>query len=163
MCSFKRYKQHEKITPWLTPEIYRMMRERDRLIRLFRHTPHNNLWIEARRNRNRVNSLMYRAKSDYIKLQLNNNSNNPNKFWRVIKNLIDITTTVLFYDYESQDYVVRGSEANYLNNYFINIVRNLNIPPNDESMLHVYNVDSSFCFIDDLPTTLTIVKIVKRT
>ena len=38
MCPLKSFKQREQITPWIGPEIYRAMRERDLFIKLFRIT-----------------------------------------------------------------------------------------------------------------------------
>ena len=99
-------------------------------------------------------------------MQLNQNSRKPKKFWRIIKDLIspkgDITAMARFIDPITNVYVEQGSEANFLNNYFINIVQNLNIPTNDESMLDVYNLETTFCFMDNLPTEQEIVKIIKE-
>ena len=124
--------------------------------------------MRARQFRNIVNSLIMicEAKGDYIKLQPNQNSRKPKKFWRIIKDLIspkgDITAMAKFIDPITNVYVEQGSEANVLNNYFINIVRNLNIPTNDESMLDVYNLETTFCYMDNLPTEQEIVKIIKE-
>ena len=38
MCPFKKFKQREKITPWITADIYLAMRVRDKYISLFRVT-----------------------------------------------------------------------------------------------------------------------------
>ena len=54
-----------------------------------------------------------------------------------------------------------GIEADFLNDYFIKIIRNLDIPANDDSNLNVYNVGTSFFFSDDIPTEHEIVKIIK--
>ena len=165
MCPFKRFKQREVVTPWLTPYIYRTMRERDRIIKLFKLTRFQEYLIQARRLRNIVNSLICKAKCQYIKQQLSQNSRNPKKFWRIIKDMIspnmDMTANARFIDQTTKEYVDIGSEANFLNDYYSNIVRNLNIPPSDESMLDVYNVETTLCFLDDLPTEREIVKIIK--
>ena len=166
MCPLKQFKQREKVTPWLTPEIYRTMRERDKCIKLFKLTRLHDHLVLAHQYRNRVNSLINKSKGDYIKQQLNQNIKNPRKFWRVIKDLvspkIDMTATARFIDQANHDYVEIGSEADFLNNYFINIVHNLNIPPSDDTMLDVYALDTSFCFMDNLPTVNEIVKLVKE-
>ena len=165
MCPLKRYKQREYVTPWLTPEIYRLMRERDQFIRLFKITRSQDHLIQARRHRNVVNSLICKAKGNYIKLQLNQNNRNPKKFWRIIKNMLtpreNATASARFRDSVNDEFVDIGTEADFLNNYFINIVRNLDIMPNDVDMLDVYNVDTRFCFLQDLPTVNEIVKIIK--
>ena len=51
-----------------------------------------------------------------------------------------------------------GIEADFFNDYFTKIIRNLDIPANDDSNLNVYNVDRSFCISDDIPTEHEIVK-----
>ena len=112
-----------------------------------------------------VNSLICKAKGNYIKLQLNQNNRNPITFWRIIKNMLapreNTTASTRFRDSLTDDFVDIGSEADFLNNYFINIVRNLDIMPNDVDILDVYNVDTRFCFLQDLPTVNEIVKIIK--
>ena len=52
MCPFRKFKQREKITPWLTPDIYRAMRSRDRYISLFRVTGCQQYLTMARKSRN---------------------------------------------------------------------------------------------------------------
>ena len=166
MCPLKRYKQREIVTPWLTPEIYRAMRERDKFINLFKISRLPEHLVKARQHRNRVNSLVCKAKGNYIKTQLNQNSKNPKKFWRIIKDLtkpkFDMAATARFIDPTTNIHVDIGSEANFLNNYYIDIVRNLNIPVSNASMLNVYNLDTTFCFLDNLPTEHEIVKIIKE-
>ena len=81
----KRYRQREHDTPWTNADIYREMRERDVFISLFRQTGYS-LYLEtARRCRNSVNSMIYKAKSFYLKTQLHQNTRNPKKFWRIIR------------------------------------------------------------------------------
>ena len=72
-----------------------------------------------------------------------------------------MSATASFFDDITQDYLEVGSEADFLNNYFINIVHNLDIPVNDGSMFYVYNVDTKFCFTNDLPTVPEIIKVIK--
>ena len=88
MCPFKKYKQRKHVTPWMTPAIYRAMRERDAFICLFKQTGYPQHLESARRCRNSVNGLIYKAKSDYIKNQLNQTTGNPKKCWRIIKSLM---------------------------------------------------------------------------
>ena len=165
MCPFKKFKQRERITPWIGPDIYRAMHARDFYMKLFRITRCNKYLDESRRCRNRVNSLIYRAKADYIKTQLCRNNKNPKKFWRIIKDLldpkVDKTGSARFVQ-GNGEYVEIGSEANFLNRYFIDIVKNLDIPPSDRPMLHVYDVDTTFCFSDNIPSVCEIIKIIKE-
>ena len=83
MSPFKNYRQREKVSPWLSAEIYRAMRECDRLLSLFRVTGCQNYLQLSRIARNRVNQMVHKAKADYIRNQLPENNRNPKKFWRV--------------------------------------------------------------------------------
>ena len=83
MCPFRKYRQREHITPWLTAEIYKAMRERDTFMKLFKQTGHEGYLSMARRYRNHVNGMIRKAKSNYIQRQLNINEKNSKKFWRV--------------------------------------------------------------------------------
>ena len=120
----------------------------------------------ARRYRNHVNGLIRKAKSEYIQQQLTINEKKPKKFWRIIKGLLnrtsDCTVNACFIDQHTKMPVERGSEAEFLNDYFINIVRNLNIPENDIDMDRVYNVNNVFSFDDDIPTTDEIIKLIRE-
>ena len=67
MCPFKKYKQCEKVTPWLTDEIYCAMRQRDMYIRLFQATGCQQYLQFSRTARNKVNQMIRRTKSAFIK------------------------------------------------------------------------------------------------
>ena len=109
--------------------------------------------------------MICKSKGNYIKNQLNFNGKNPKKFWRIIKDMLspkmDPTTTARFIKQDTLDYVEYGSEANFLNNYFANIVINLGIPPNNEPFRDLLPVDTRFCFLSDLPTEREIVRLIK--
>ena len=164
MCPFKRFKQREKITPWIGPDIYRAMRERDFYIKLFKITRCHKYLVESRPLRNKVNGLIHRAKSDYIKSQLRSNRN-PKKFWRIIKDSLkpkdDVTMSARYIDPLNGEYVDTGNEANFLNEYFVNIVKNLYIPEDNDAVPYEYNHGSTFCFTDNMPTQQEIIKLIK--
>ena len=156
MCPYRKFKQREFITPWIYPSIYKAMRKPDALVRLFRQTGHTRYLELTRICRNQVNGLIRKAKSEFIKRQLTINESNPKKFWRIIKGLLcrtaDSSSNAHFIDHNTQTQVEKGMEPEFLNDYFINIVRNLNIPDNDVSMDTVYNVNDIFTWEDDMPT-----------
>ena len=166
MCPFRKYKQREYVTPWITPEIYRAMRKRDAFIKLFKQTGHVVYLETSRRCRNYVNGLIRKSKSDYIQRQLNMNEKNPKKFWRIIKGLlnrkVDSTSNARFIDPITLAEVDHGKEADFLNEYFINIVQKLNIPPDHTSMDAVYNIDDTFSFEEDMPTLEEIHSLIRE-
>ena len=112
-----------------------------------------------------MNSLIFKAKPNYIKNQLHQNSRNPKKFWRIIKNMLspnreDVISASFVHPRTGQQ-VESGGEANFLNDYFINIVQNLNIPENDYDMHNVYNVDCSFSFSENMPYVEEVIELIK--
>ena len=165
MCHFRKYKQRETVTPWINPIIYRAMRKREAFVKLYKQTGLSQKLENARHSRSYVNGLVRKAKSEYIQRQLSINEKNPKKFWRTIKSLLsrssDTTTNARFIDQSTHDEVERGTEANFLNEYFINIVRNLNIPVNDTVMDTVYTVHDIFTFHNDMPTVDEITVLIR--
>ena len=166
MCSFKRYRQREKVTPWLTAVVYRAMRDRDRYVSLFRVTGSQYYLPLMRSSRNKVNQLVHSAKATFIRNQLNLNSNNPKKFWRVVDGLINpakrTSFTTRFYDSSKNEYVPSGSESEFLNEYCVNIVKNLGIEKSNEDCNNVCDVDTVFTFVDNMPSLDEFIKIIGK-
>ena len=84
MCPFKKYKQRENVSPWMSADIYKAMRLCDKYISLFRASGCQYYLELTRRSRNRVNQIVNNAKSEYIRRRLRENNSNPRKFWRII-------------------------------------------------------------------------------
>ena len=118
----------------------------------------------ARRHRNLVNQMVSRAKSIFIKTKLRENSNNPNKFWRVINDIINPakgqTNQMHLLNKDTGVFIEFGREADFLNDYFLNIVRNLDIVGNDDLCQDVYNIQNRFCFLDNMPTVQEVIKLI---
>ena len=165
MCPFKKFRQREKVTPWITADIYRAMHVRDKYIRLFRATGYSCYLEWARIYRNKVNRMIVNAKATFIKSKLRENTRNPKKFWRIINSLIKPDSggdvEMRFYDIVKGEYVNKGCEADFLNNYFVNIVQNLGIRKSDVEFVDVSNIDDRFCFMTDMPTTDEIIKLIR--
>ena len=64
-----------------------------------------------------------------------------------------------FFDKGAGCYVERGKEADFLNDFFFNIVGNLNIAPSDELCHGVYDKPNQFCIFDDMPTVPEVLKL----
>ena len=88
MCPFRKYRQRESPTPWISAEIYRAMGYRDSLVNLFKVTQNSLYMTLAKRQRNIVNSMIESAKRNYILTTLNNNISVPKDFWRQINILL---------------------------------------------------------------------------
>ena len=63
------------------------MNTRDRILRKYRKTKSNADFQAYKSLRNRVNSLVKNAKSQYHKSLLEQNANDPDKFWETIKQI----------------------------------------------------------------------------
>ena len=161
MCPFRRYRQREFPTPWMTPDIYTEIRLRARFVKLFNRFRSNNFLILLRRQRNKVNSLIDNAKRDYIINSLHQNSKNPKKFWRIVNNMLkgssEKSHTVQFIDPDSNDPMPDGFQADFLNSYFCNISKRLGLsdspliaPEMDDDLHNMYgHIDSEFELLDD--------------
>ena len=88
MCPFKRVCDRKYKPLWITPKIYQMIRKRKRLFKLYRQTGCYDILKKVYVLRNKVNSLVEKAKGDFIKHRLHQNSKNPRKFWQLINSLI---------------------------------------------------------------------------
>lgn len=76
-----------KPCPWLTSDIKIAMNSRDQLLRKYRKTKTNTDFPTYKRMRNYVNSMVRTAKSQYHRTLLDQNANNPDKFWESIKQI----------------------------------------------------------------------------
>ena len=76
-----------KPAPWLTCEVKKLMNERDKALRKSRRTKNDADISQFKLKRNAVNSAVRKAKSTYSKNLLNESSENPNKFWKAIKQI----------------------------------------------------------------------------
>ena len=166
MCPIRRFKQREKLTPWMDASIYRDMRFRDILCKLFRRTRSNESLCGLRRQRNIVNSRVESAKKAYIYKILQENNKNPRKFWKLVNELLNGRRSTVehaqFVDPHSNVNVPPGDEAEFLNNYFCNITDRLGIDTNvypeqlqliEMDLNELYgHIDTTFDLTDDLIT-----------
>lgn len=78
-----------KRAPWLNNDfIFKtIMDERDKLLRKSRRSKSNLDFLAYKRMRNEVYIANKRAKSSYYNNLLNENSQNPSKFWKVPKSI----------------------------------------------------------------------------
>ena len=76
-----------KPAPWLTEDIKTTMNKRDQLLRKYRKDGIVSDSVEYRKLRNEVNVKIRRAKAEYHKKHLEENTSNPSKFWRALKSI----------------------------------------------------------------------------
>ena len=83
-----------------------------------------------------MNSAVDRAKANFIKLKLQQNSRNPKKFWQSIHSLIKDTTeidlsNIIFKNVDTGDEIERENVPNFLNSYFANVAERTRGPDNN--------------------------------
>ena len=81
-----------KPAPWLTPQIKAVMNDRDKLMRKYRKSKSDFDKREYQNKRNRVNILLRKAKTNYSKELLRENSNDPESFWKTLKLLYPVSS-----------------------------------------------------------------------
>ena len=87
MCPYKKVFTRKWQPLWITPEIYRLIRERKRLYKLYRMTGCYDILKLVYAVRNKVNACVDRAKSSFIREKLKQNARNPKKFWQSMNDL----------------------------------------------------------------------------
>ena len=122
MCPFKRVNARREVTPWLTPAIYALIREKKALVKLYKTTKDPATLTLLRIKRNQVNNMIEKSKTEYITNSLNSTVDKPKKFWKLIKKLIDKDdsvdiTSYVFRHYDTGDPVHKNMIPNYLNDY----------------------------------------------
>ena len=129
MCPYKKVLTRKNRPLWINQDIFRAIRECKRLLKYFRITGNNNTFRSLCILRNKVNSMIDRAKAKYIKNKLYLNSRNPKKFWQCINVLIKGNVEVnignfTFTDPSTGLLVPKDSIPDYLNQFFANITEN---------------------------------------
>ena len=174
MCPIRQFKQRKLSVRWMTKDIFKAIRNRRFYVSLFKLTRRNEHLRLAHIWRNTVNSMIDRAKSNYMKVQLEQNIRNPKKFWRVINGFLKNNTVtigdIVFVDAQTGQNVVKGNEAAYLDNYFVNISTRLGLdddtvynndilPPYDiADNLRLENSDIGLAEVERLAKTIDITK-----
>ena len=88
MCPIIKLRIPENKPKWMTKEIVKMMRERDKFFAKARRTQNEDTWNIARFWRNQVQMAIKQYKTDFIRQQLQRNKKNPRKFWDNIRELL---------------------------------------------------------------------------
>ena len=128
MCPIKYIRIRTDSPPWITQEIIEAINDRNRLYRIVRNDNSLVNISNARTQRNRVNRLINMSKATYIKETLENNRNNPKKFWRILNDSLlkgnNMPTHVVF-SKDDTEYTNIDESCDFMNDYFSNIGRRL--------------------------------------
>ena len=130
MCPLKKVYSRKVQPPWFQNSILKLIRERERLSRLFRNTGDSDVLRDFKIVRNKVTQSIRTARSSYINISLHRNKNNPRKFWRIIKDLQNKSDGVVYHGDFKEPLtgfsVPIDNVSMFLNDYFANIGSRLN-------------------------------------
>eukprot|EP00794_Sanderia_malayensis_P021363 gene21363-23443_t len=111
--------------PWITYEIKSLMNTRDKILRKARNTKEESDWSLYKRLKNSCNNKIKQAKQKYHKDLLIENSRNPNKFWKCIKEIFPTKEPPPVTATTSIDHNKNFQAANSLCSFFTNIAQSL--------------------------------------
>ena len=93
MCPVREFSFKKEKPPWLTHDLIELIKDKDHLLNRARKSKKEDDKINARRARNLVNALIKRARSDFVKEQLDIHRNDPKNVWETIKNVFGENTS----------------------------------------------------------------------
>lgn len=88
LCPMVEYINVRRKQLWITSNLFELMKRRDYCFKLAKKTGRKEDWAEAKKQRNITNDACCKAKGEYIKGKLNEDSGNPKKFWGHLKPLV---------------------------------------------------------------------------
>ena len=75
--------------PWITHELLEGIQDTHNLRKIAVHTGNQADWARTRLAKNEINKNLKNAKADFIKDNLSKHNNDPNKYWELIKQLLN--------------------------------------------------------------------------
>ena len=129
MCPLKTFKIPVSKPDWLTDEIITCINDRNKYVRLFKRTGCADFFVLSNFLRNKITKLIFKEKRSVIITKLNMNRKNPKKFWREIKSLLKGNGPTCdnhrLLDTDSGEMVIAGSEASYINKFYVKVGENV--------------------------------------
>ena len=116
-------RQNDKI--WMTPELKRHMRQRDKLFRLARQRQTQEAWLKWRTQRNKTTALNRRLKQNELQKHINKlveHKQDPHKYHKILKTLIGRNKSDTIPPIENEDHEIISNnlqKANLMNDYFV--------------------------------------------
>ena len=113
--------------PWMNGSIKREIRQREFLLNKARRSNLDEDWSAYRRSRNRVTKLVRDSKSKYNRELIDENSDDPKKFWKTVKQIMpgQKTKRVISIDVNGTQIYDDKEIANSFNNFVTKTVDRL--------------------------------------
>ena len=133
----KQYTVNNDLPAWFTPDLLNLKKDRDYFFKKAKISGEQGDWFIARNLRNRTNIAIRSPKAEYIKDKLNQNRDNPKKFWKLIHSEIlpDATKPIFnFVNPDTETLHQQDEIPDLINNYFSQIGSKLasEIPKSDD-------------------------------
>ena len=123
LCPIKTFSFSKEKQPWMDQELLNQLANRDEAIRVARRTGHMDDLVYARRIRNRTKALVNKAKVDFYTNQLNDNKDDPRKYWQQIYTVLNKNKNENRLNIEDDNGNVLEHEyvPEFINNFFTTI------------------------------------------
>ena len=87
-CPQRKFKVREIRDPWITDEILEEIKDKDNYLKHAKISGLVEDWLRAKRERNRVGTMVRDAKAEFVKEQQREHRGDPKKFWKVITSIV---------------------------------------------------------------------------
>ena len=148
-CPLKTFRTKDCTPAWVTNDLITLAKDRDRMWQQAILSNSEEDWILARRLRNWSNNAVKAAKANYVKNELNINSNDSKKFWRNIKNVLPEKSSgsINIMNKLTGEELPKSMQPQVINDFFANIGNrldakfgpvvqpNINVIPNDDELV----------------------------
>ena len=113
----------------VTQELLEFINDKDDLLRLAKRTNHNEDWNTSRIAQNLVAGMVRNAKKDCLQEKINQNHENPHKFWKAISKLLPdskSSISIVLKNHTNDGKEINNENIlNFINNFFTTIGSNL--------------------------------------
>ena len=129
-CPIKKIRVRNDSPNWFTKELVEEIYHRDRLYKGAKLSQDTSDWDKYKKKKNEVKKLIFQAREEYIKGRLEEDRNDPKKFWRSINKLtgfgkskknVGLSEIII----EDGQKLMGQEAASYMNNLYTNAGPNL--------------------------------------
>ena len=123
ICPVKSFSFNKEKQPWINQELLTQIANRDEAIKTAKRTGSPDDLVYARKIRNQTKTLLNKAKSDYYINQLDENRNDPKKFWQHIFTVLNKNKSdnILNLEDDNGDMLDQKDVPDFINEFFTTI------------------------------------------
>lgn len=83
-CPYKQFTSKKVLPNWMSQNVLEHIKERDNYYASIKKSADPAKWAQLRKLKNQCNRLVKKAKDEFVRLQLDDSTQDPKKFWRVL-------------------------------------------------------------------------------